>query len=251
MRDRSFCKYTDWYIKLAIYFKRRFSRIGRIYLRAHIGYLLCRLNFAIMKKTLLLIIVILAAGFRDPGTQDLTSAERKFAINYLNQTRSRLLNDVKGLSAAQLNFVPSDSGWSVAQCVEHITLSEDLIKDWIHGALLAPATPEKKSEEKYTPETLIVIVTDRSHNRAKTGGAWLPNGNFPSTAAAIQAFVVRRDSTIAYLSSTGDDLKTHFIEHPEWGTLDLYQGFVMLSAHCARHTLQLEEVMANPNFPKQ
>jgi hypothetical protein len=156
-------------------------------MRARIGYLLCRLNFVIMKKTLLFIIVILAAGFRNPGTQDLTSAERKFAINYLNHTRSRLLNDVKGLSAAQLNFIPSDSGWSVAQCV----------------------------------------------------------------AAAIQAFVARRDSTITYLTSTGDDLKTHFIEHPQWGTLDLYQGFIMLSAHCARHTLQLEEVMANPNFPKQ
>ena len=195
--------------------------------------------------------IVLAAGFRGPGTENLTAAERKFAIDYLNQTRSRLLNDVKGLSVAQLNFLANDSSWSVGQCVEHIALSEDLIKEWMHGAFLQPATPERKSEEKYTPETLIVIVTDRSQNRAKTGGAWLPEGNFPNTVAAIQAFVARRDSTIAYLTSTQDDLKTHFIEHPQWGTLDLYQGFIMLSAHCARHTLQLEEVMANPNFPKQ
>ena len=195
--------------------------------------------------------IVLAAGFRGPGTENLTAAERKFAIDYLNQTRSRLLNDVKGLSVAQLNFLANDSSWSVGQCVEHIALSEDLIKEWMHGAFLQPATPERKSEEKYTPETLIVIVTDRSQNRAKTGGAWLPEGNFANTVAAIQAFVARRDSTIAYLTSTQDDLKTHFIEHPQWGTLDLYQGFIMLSAHCARHTLQLEEVMANPNFPKQ
>jgi uncharacterized damage-inducible protein DinB len=204
-----------------------------------------------MKNTCLCFLVILAAGFRNSGPENLTAAERKFAIDYLNQTRSRLLNDVKGLSAAQLNFIPNDTSWSVAQCVEHITLSEDLIKEWMHGALLQPATPERKSEEKYTPETLIIVVTDRSHNRGKTGSAWMPNGNFPNTAAAIQVFIGRRDSTIAYLTSTADDLKTHFIEHPQWGTLDLYQGFIMLSAHCARHTLQLEEVMANPNFPKQ
>ena len=204
-----------------------------------------------MKKALFFMFIVLAAGFRGPGTENLTAAERKFAIDYLNQTRSRLLNDVKGLSVAQLNFLANDSSWSVGQCVEHIALSEDLIKEWMHGAFLQPATPERKSEEKYTPETLIVIVTDRSQNRAKTGGPWLPEGNFPNTVAAIQAFVARRDSTIAYLTSTQDDLKTHFIEHPQWGTLDLYQGFIMLSAHCARHTLQLEEVMANPNFPKQ
>jgi DinB superfamily len=204
-----------------------------------------------MKKALFFMFILLAAGFRNPGAENLTAAERKFAIDYLNQTSSRLLNDVKGLSAAQLNFLANDSSWSVGQCVEHIALSEDLIKEWMHGAFLQPATPERKSEEKYTPETLIAIVTDRSQNRAKTGGPWLPEGNFPNTAAAIQAFVSRRDSTIAYLTSTQDDLKTHFIEHPQWGTLDLYQGFIMLSAHCARHTLQLEEVMANPNFPKQ
>jgi hypothetical protein len=180
-----------------------------------------------------------------------TPAERKFAIDYLNKTRSRLLTDVKGLSTTQLNFRANDSSWSVAQCVEHITLSENLIKQWMNGALYGPATPERKSEEKYTPETLIVVVTDRSQNRAKTGGPWLPDGNFPTTAVAIQAFVGRRDSTIAYMESTQDDLKNHFIEHPQWGTLDLYQGFIMLSAHCERHTLQLEEVIANPNFPKQ
>jgi hypothetical protein len=203
-----------------------------------------------MKKTLLLILVFLAAGFRNPGVDNITAAERKFAIDYCNQTKSHLLNDVKGLSVAQLNFRANDSSWSVAQCVEHIALSEDLIKQWIHGALLQPATPEHKREERYTPETLIVVVTDRSHNKGTAGGAWVPDGKFSSTAAAVEAFVSRRDSTIAYLASTQDDLKNHFIEHPQWGTLDLYEGFIMLSAHCARHTLQLEEVMSNPNFPK-
>ena len=209
-------------------------------------YFTCTMNISFLLSLGLFII-----GFRNPGSGQLKPAERKFAINYLNKTKARLLNDVKGLSTTQLNFRANDSSWSVAQCVEHITLSENLIKEWIHGALLGPATPERKSEEKYTPETLILIVTDRSQNRSKTGGPWLPDGNFPSTAAAIQAFVSRRDSTIAYIVSTQDDLKNHFIEHPQWGTLDLYQAFIMLSAHCERHTLQLEEVIANPNFPRQ
>jgi hypothetical protein len=204
-----------------------------------------------MNLSFLLSLALCIIGFRGPEPGTLTPAERKFAIDYLNKTKARVLNDVKGLSTTQLYFRPNDSNWSVAQCVEHITLSEDLIKQWMHGSLVGPATPERKSEEKYTPETLIVIVTDRSQNRSKTGGPWLPDGNFPSTAVAIQTFISRRDSTIAYVESTQDDLKNHFIDHPQWGALDLYEAVVMLSAHCERHTLQLEEVMANPNFPKQ
>jgi len=205
-----------------------------------------------MNFSFLFSLALFFIGYGNPGGHgELTPAERKFAIDYLNKTKIRFLNDVKGLSTTQLYFRPADSGWSVAQCVEHIALSEDLIKQWAHGALKGVATPERKSEEKYTPETLIVVVTDRSKNRAMTGQAWMPDGKFPNTAAAIQAFIDRRDSTITYVGSTQDDLKEHFIEHPQWGTLDLYEAFVMLSAHCERHTLQLEEVMASPNFPKQ
>ena len=204
-----------------------------------------------MNTSYLLGLALVIVGLKSTGPGELTSAERKFAIDYLHKTKARLLNDVKGLSTAQLNFRANDSSWTVAECVEHITLSENLIKQWIHGSLVGPATPERKREEKYTPESLIVIVTDRSQNRSKTGGAWLPEGSFPSTAVAIETFIGRRDSTIAYVETTSDDLKDHFIDHPQWGALDLYQAFVMLSAHCERHTLQLEEVMANPNFPKQ
>lgn len=207
--------------------------------------------FKVMKITLLLCFVLSVTGVRGPGPWQLTPDERKFAVDYLNKTRARLLKDVERLSTTQLNFRPDDTSWSVAQCVEHITLSEDLVKQWIQGGLQQPAAPQRKSEEKYTPATLITVVTDRSQNRAKTGGSWMPDGQFPTTADAIRAFISRRDSTIAYLDSTQDDLKDHFIDHPQWGALDLYEAFVMLSAHCERHTEQLEEVMANPNFPKQ
>src|SRR5579863_8995339 len=178
-----------------------------------------------MKISFLLCAALSLIGLGNPGPAKLTSAERKFAIDYLNKTRVRLLNDVKGLSKAPLYFRPDDTSWSVAQCVEHITLSEDLIKQWIQGSLDGPATPERKNEEKYTAATLITIVTDRSQNRAKTGGPWYPDGQFPTTADAIRAFIGRRDSTIAYVDSTQADLKNHFIDHPQWGALDLYEAF--------------------------
>ncbi|HZY36429.1 MAG TPA: DinB family protein [Mucilaginibacter sp.] len=204
-----------------------------------------------MKKLLLLALFVVVTGFRNPVNENLTPAERKFAIDYLNQTRARVLKDIKGLSPAQLNFRADSTSWSVAECVEHIALAETNIWNWLQGALQQPAAPDRLKEERYTPHTLIRIVTDRTQNKATAPSAFQPEGKFSDLEAAIKAFNTRRDSTIAYLRSTTDDLKDHFIVHPQWGTLDLYQGFIMLSAHCARHTLQLEEVMANPNFPKQ
>ena len=67
----------------------------------------------------------------------------------------------------------------------------------------------------------------------------------------MQAFLARRDSTIEYLRTTQDGLKDHFIPHPFLGTVDLYEFLIFIAAHSERHTLQVEEVMANPNFPKQ
>ncbi len=199
----------------------------------------------------LLFPVLIGSSFvHKPVDGTLTTQERKYAVDYYIQTRDRLLKDLKGLSPAQLNFKADTSRWSVAQCTEHIALAESLIWQWVQMTLKQPATPEKRSEVKMTTEQLVAAVTDRSH-KAKAPEMLVPSGKFPSEQAAIDAFVARRDSTITYIQTTQDDLKNHFIVHPAFGTIDLYQGLVLLAGHCARHTLQLEEVMANPGFPKQ
>jgi uncharacterized damage-inducible protein DinB len=202
-----------------------------------------------MKKVFLLSSVIFAVGFSGPKTDSLSPSERKFAVDYYNKTKEHLLSDIKGLSPEQLNFKADSSRWSVAQCVEHIALAETAIWQWCQHMMQQPATPEKRSEMKFTPEQVIQRMTDRS-SKFKAPDAIQPSGKFPSTEAATQAFISRRDSTITYIKMTQDDLKDHFIQHPVMGTLDLYEGLIIIAAHSARHTLQIEEVMANPNFPK-
>src|ERR1700744_801294 len=205
-----------------------------------------------MKKSMLFSSLLLAGlmmtAFRTaPGT--LTPDERKFAIDYYQKTKARLLADVKGLSQAQLNFKADSAHWSIYQCTEHIALSESLIWQWIQMTEHSPVGPDKHGDIKYTTDQLIAAATDRSH-KVQAPEMLQPAAKFASTDAALKSFVLRRDSTMEYLKSTQDDLKDHFITHPVFGTLDLYQGFVLLSAHCARHTLQIEEVKTDPNFPK-
>ena len=205
-----------------------------------------------MKRLLLpfaLLVALTSAGLRlAPGT--LSPDERKFAIDYYIKTRDKLLADVKGLSQAQLNWKADTSRWSVYQCTEHIALSESLIWQWIQMTEHQAATPDKRSEVKLTTDQLVAATTDRSH-KFQAPEMLQPGTKFPSEEAALHAFLLRRDSTIEYIKITQDDLKDHFITHPVFGTMDLYQGLVLLAAHTARHTEQLEEVMNTPGFPKQ
>jgi hypothetical protein len=205
-----------------------------------------------MKRLLMpiaLLVVLSSASLRlAPGT--LTPDERKFAIDYYEKTKARLLADVKGLSQAQLNWKADTSRWSVYQCTEHIALAEGLIWQWIQMTEHQAATPEKRSEVKHTTEDVIALTTDRSH-KFKAPEPLRPGTQFASEQAAVDAFVLRRDSTIDYLRMTQDDLKDHYFVHPAFGTMDMYQALLFLAAHSARHTAQLEEVMASPGFPKQ
>jgi uncharacterized damage-inducible protein DinB len=204
-----------------------------------------------MKKLLLFAFVLLAlitTSFRlASGT--LSPDERKFAIDYYQKTRTRLLKDVKGLNEAQLNFKADSTRWSVYQCTEHIALAESMIWQWIQMTEQQPATPEKRSEVKVTLDQLMKGTLDRSQ-KFKAPEMLQPETKFPDTKTALEAFLTRRDSTIAYIKTTQDDLKDHFITHPVAGTMDLYQALVMLAAHTERHTMQIEEVMADPKFPK-
>jgi len=203
-----------------------------------------------MKNLFLLIGLLASSSFSTPVKDVITDTERKFAVKEFQRTKQRFLDDVKGLSAQQLNFKADTSRWSIAQCIEHIALAENLIWQWEQATVSQPATPEKAVDVKVTDEQLMKGVTDRSHT-FKAPEMLQPVGKFASTDAAIQSYTGRRDSTINYISTTKDDLKNHFVQHPAFGTMNTYQLLLMLSGHSERHTLQIEEVKANPAFPKQ
>jgi hypothetical protein len=67
----------------------------------------------------------------------------------------------------------------------------------------------------------------------------------------VAHFKQSRDRNIAYLQTTQDDLRSHFLDHPAMKTLDAYQWMLLVSAHSERHTSQINEVKMDPNYPKQ
>ncbi|MBZ4191134.1 DinB family protein [Niabella beijingensis] len=200
-----------------------------------------------MKQLVLCLLVVMASSFLTPVTTDLSPKDRKFAVDYYIKTKERLLKDVGQLTSAQLAFKPDSSRWSITQCIEHIALAEDGLWQWCMLSLKSDTL--KKPETAPTNEQLIAGVTDRT-KKAQAPEMLQPKDQFPDAAAALKAFVERRDSTIQYLKGTTDPLKEHFMPTPA-GTIDVFQGLLLLAAHSERHTLQIEEVMKSPGFPSR
>ncbi|MVT43444.1 DUF664 domain-containing protein [Chitinophaga oryziterrae] len=182
-------------------------------------------------------------------TTTMTTQERDYAIRFLKETETDVLNSVKGLSEAQLKFKPAANKWSAEECIKHIAAAEKELWAMAVPVLKQPANPEKRTDIKFTDEQLVKAVEDRSH-QSKTITALEPdNSPYKSVAEALNAFKKNRDKLIVFINSTQENLRNHVVVLPV-GTYDLYQFILLISAHSNRHTQQIEEVKVNNSFPQ-
>ena len=75
------------------------------------------------------------------------------------------------------------------------------------------------------------------------------NTPFKTLDEALTSFKTNRDLLIEYVKKTDTDLRSHVAILP-MGSFDTYQMILFIGAHSYRHTQQIAEVKADPNFPK-
>src|ERR1039458_10165499 len=181
----------------------------------------------------------------------LSAAGRESALNSLQATHDAFLKSIAGLSDAQWRFKPAPDRWSVAEVAEHIAVSESMIFGMVQKQIMvSPASPEKRSEVAGKDEIILTRVPDRSH-KAQAPEFLKPTNRWATREELTKAFEDSRKATMDYVRTTNDDLRDHFGPHPIFGSLDAYQWILLISAHSDRHTKQIEEVKADPNFPKE
>jgi len=137
----------------------------------------------------------------------------------------------------------------VAQVMEHLAAAEDMIRGLAQDqAMKTPAIPVRDPEEiKKADEAVLAMVPDRSH-KAQAPEPLRPTNRFGSPAAAQKHFMESRAITEEYLKNTSG-LRAHLGDSP-LGKVDGYQCVLLIAAHSERHTKQMLEVKADPNFPK-
>jgi hypothetical protein len=196
----------------------------------------------------LLLIGSIVMGGAAASAQEVTQTEKERALQYLETTKKNILEATKGLSEEQWNFKPAPDRWSVAQVMEHIAAAEDFLRDVTKEKVMAGPAGDAGRDIKKTDEAVLTMVPDRSH-KAQAPEPLVPSNRFGSPDASVRHFVESRSATEDFLKSTAR-LRDHVMDSP-LGKLDGYEFVLFIAAHSERHTKQINEVKADPNFPKK
>jgi uncharacterized damage-inducible protein DinB len=191
------------------------------------------------------VLAVAPAMAADSGA--LNDAERAFLIEQMEMSKKAFLASISGLSEAQWKFKPAPAVWSVAECAEHIVLSESFIFDGAQQVLKTPAVARPEKSNLEFDHMLAMGVQDRSH-KATAPEPITPSGKIATPADAAREFTAKRDKNEEYVKTTSDELRTHVGPGPA-GPMDAYQFLVLMATHTARHTAQIKEVQANANYP--
>jgi hypothetical protein len=176
----------------------------------------------------------------------LDNGERDRAMSYLHSSRKLFLDATDHLTPAQWSFKPAPERWSIAEVAEHLALTEDYLFGFVQKLAQGPAEDKKTTA---TDADVLKKMTDRSV-KAQAPEPLKPAKKFATPQEAIAHFKVSRDKTVEYAEKTQDDLRHHFlVQGPN--TNDAYQMILIIAGHTERHTLQIKEVKADPNFPKK
>jgi hypothetical protein len=195
----------------------------------------------------LLLVGLTAATAR---AQNVSPADKEKALKYLETTRKGVEEATKGLSEAQWNFKPGPDRWSVAQVTEHIAAAEDLLRGWAEKQMkTAPASDVLTSDQRMkSDQGILTGLPDRS-KKAKAPEPLVPTNRYGSPEGSLKHFEETRATTVAFLNDT-PELRGHAADTPLGMKMDLYEWVLTIAGHSERHTKQILEVKADPNFPK-
>jgi hypothetical protein len=196
----------------------------------------------------LVIAVLAVTAVAASSAQELTQAETEHALQYLESTKRDVLDATKGLSEAQWNFKPAPDRWSVAQVMEHVAAAEDFIRvDFVQKKVMTLPAGEPGRDVKKIDAAVEAMIPDRSH-KAQAPEPLVPNNRFGSPGGSLKHFLESRKTTEQFLRST-PGLRDHVMDGPV-GKMDGYEFILFIAAHSDRHVKQINEVKADPNFPK-
>ncbi len=180
--------------------------------------------------------------------QELSQADRDKGVQYLEQTRDGVVAAVSGLSGAQMHFKAAPDRWSVAECLEHIALAEDYIFGNVTQNIMKAGPGPADRDVTKVDGMVLDLIPDRSH-KAQAPGPLVPTGRW-TPDEALKHFLAGREKTIEFMK-TEPGLRAHVTAMPDLGqSLDAYEWLLFIGAHSKRHTAQIDEVKADPKFPK-
>ncbi|SDR79810.1 DinB family protein [Gramella sp. MAR_2010_147] len=169
-------------------------------------------------------------------------------FEYLDETQEALIESTQDLSEEQIQYKSDENSWSIAQIIEHINIVEGSLKALLENKI-KEGIPDMKPEVKMSDEEIVGFITDRSQ-KIPTQDQFQPSGKFMSAEEALESFKDQRENIVDWLKDSDIDMRAFANEFP-FGTIDGYQTVLFMAGHTERHTVQIEEVKNNPDFPSE
>ena len=88
--------------------------------------------------------------------EPLSRKDRDFAMSHMHGTRKLFLDAVAGLTPEQWNFKAGPDRWSLAECAEHIAVSETFIFGLVEKLAAAPASKPEDIEKTKDRDAAVV-----------------------------------------------------------------------------------------------
>jgi hypothetical protein len=187
--------------------------------------------------------LLLAAGAAAPTASSISDLERQRLVAHLDMTESWLINEVSGLSPAQLAFRPAPGSWTILEVVDHLVVVGSIYWQDLQKALKtppgAPLGPQGDAD-------ILWYGIDRS-SRQKAIPGEEPSGTLRDLGVGLDAFRTDTARLRQFARTTTADLRAHIVRRQG---CDAYQWALLISTHVQRHILQIREIKAAAGFPK-
>ena len=196
-----------------------------------------------MRRTIAVVAVALTLSGRLPVRAAVTELERQRLVAHLDMTARWLVDEVSGLTSAQIEFRTAPDSWTISEVIEHLVVVAPIYWQDLQAAVNQP--PGDPSGWMTDADVLWYGI-DRTR-REQAIPTERPTGQLHDLRAGLDTLRAHHDRLRDYAATTPVDLRAHRVQRQR---CDAYQWALMISAHEQRHVLQIREIKADPKFPK-
>jgi len=199
-----------------------------------------------MKRIVLSAVLVLASTLSAFAATGMTDDDREHLLVHFEMTTQMVAEQVRGLSAAQLEYRSSPDRWTIRECISHLAVAEpDYWRD-LMASVKAPADMKDKKSTATDADIMWYGIDRVVHT--KTGGGHEKVETYKDMGVALAKFQALRATMIDYIKTTNDDLRAHSFGKKE--PIDAWQWMLEISTHAERHIQQIREIKNDPGFPK-
>lgn len=196
-----------------------------------------------MSRRIICVAMLAGCVMASSAAAQMTDLERQRLVAHLEMTRAWLVDELSGLTPAQLAFKPAPESWSILEVLDHLVVVGPIY--WADLQQAVEAGPSDRA--RWSRDEDILWYGINRANREAAIPSETPKGQVRGLQAGLEAHGVAHARLLQYVGTTADDLRRRYVVRQ--GS-DAYQWALLISTHDQRHILQIREIKADARFPR-